>query len=211
MLRLDHMNQYEITLITKENLKGEPAKKEIENLGGKIVNIQGLEERQFAYPIKKEASGFYTAMVFEIAPEKVMELNKKLALDTEILRHLIITYRAAKTTPTTPKLTKELAKPIETEITQPAPESLVEPRETEIVPVEKPEKEDKETPAPAKEKKPTAKKAKAPEKVKVEKPKPEKMVEKPKISKTSEEIQKDLSAEDRLKALDKKLDELLKE
>lgn len=188
------MNQYEITIITKENLKGEPAKKEIVSLGGKVLNITEAEERRFSYPIKKEDSGYYTSLLFEIAPEKVLELNKKLGLDSEVLRHLIITYKAAKIT--VPK----------------APAVVAEPKkEIEKVEVPKIKEEPVIQPTPAileKEKK--AKKVK--ETIKKEE-KPKKVVEEPvKRSKETEEtMQKDLSAEDRLKALDKKLDELLKE
>lgn len=199
------MNQYEITFITKENLKGEPAKKEIESLSGKILSINSLEDRQFAYPIKKENSGTYSTIVFELAPEKVFELNKKLALDTEILRHLIITYKAASV-PTKPKvIEKTLAEPAETELAAPVETEIIpkeEPKETEV----KPEEPEQAPVEEAKEKKAAKKPTKkAPEKI--EKPKPA-----PEPSKASQEAMKEeLSAEDRLKALDKKLDELLKE
>src|SRR3990167_6595197 len=99
------MNKYEITIITKEPLdtalepssraevqgkdeKEAPVKKEIETLGGKVLGVNSLGQKQFVYPIKKETAGFYTVINFEIEPTKVLELNQKLGLKTEILRHL---------------------------------------------------------------------------------------------------------------------------
>jgi len=214
------MNQYEITIITKENLKGEPAKKEIAFLGGKVLNITEPDQRQFAYQVKKEGSGYYTTIVCEVAPEKVLELNKRLGLNADVLRHLIITYKAAATVAPKPA-EKEFVKAVGTEITAPSPEEIVvaKPAETEIIPTEeaKPaeevveEKEEvKEKQAPAVQEK--EEKPKSQKKV-VIKEKPTETVEKPVIRsrEAQEAIQKELSAEDRLKALDKKLDELLKE
>jgi len=215
------MNQYEITIITKEsfdtaqgkNLKGEPAKKEIENLGGKVLNITEPDQRQFAYQVKKEGSGYYTTIVCEVAPEKVLELNKRLGLNADVLRHLIITYKAATTVAPKPR-GEEIAKPVKTEITAPSPEEIVvaKPAETEIILTQEAKLAKEIVPTPAASEK--EKKAKPVQKAaeKEEEPKP-KVIEKPaKRSREAEEvIQKDLSAEDRLKALDKKLDELLKE
>jgi len=214
------MNQYEITIITKEpfdsaqgkNLKGEPAKKEIAALGGKVLNITEPDQRQFAYQVKKESSGYYTTIVCEVAPEKVLELNKRLGLNADVLRHLIITYKAAATVAPKPR-GEEMAKPVKTEITAPPPEEIVvaKPAETEIISTQEAKFAKEVVPAPAvseKEKKPKpVKKA-----IKKEE-EPKKVVEEPMIKsrEAQEAIQKELSAEDRLKALDKKLDELLKE
>ena len=200
------MNQYEITIITKENLKGEPAKKEIDALGGKVLNITEPDQRQFAYQVKKESSGYYTTIVCEVAPEKVLELNKRLGLNADVLRHLIITYKAA-VTPPKPAAVKPVVPPavipaqeIE-EIRE--PERKEEPITEEKVPEIKEEKKEE-----VKEKK-----AKPVKKAVKKEEEPKKVVEEPiiKSREAQEAIQKELSAEDRLKALDKKLDELLKE
>jgi len=163
------MKTYEITFITKEEIKENPAAKEIEALDGKVLSSNTLGQKQFAYRIKKETSGFYTTLVFEMAPEKVLELNRKINLNEDILRHVIITYKAAKIQKTKPvKLEKMPPKEIPTE--------------------EKPAKIIKET--------------------------PEKIIQKP--VKTAPAKKKaapkpEANEEERLEALDKKLDELLKE
>jgi len=186
------MKEYEITFITKENLKEAPVKKEIEALGGKILNISSIGQKNFVYPIKKEKSGVYTTVVFEMDPQKLMDLNKKLGLKDEIIRHLIILYKAAKIeAPKLPKLPKPEKTLPKEEVKLPEP-----PKE-----IEKP----KEIEPALKEKKATVKKV---PKKKIEKP----VIEAPKPSKETQEIEKEeVSEEERLKELDKKLDELLKE
>ena len=61
----------------------------IENLGGKLINEENLGNKKFAYPIKQVYRGFYILFGFEIEPKKVKELDQKLKLIPEILRHLI--------------------------------------------------------------------------------------------------------------------------
>jgi len=231
------MKQYEITFITKEpfdtapsiklgtsqgkDLKETPVKKEIEALGGKILNVSSIGQKNFTYPIKKEKAGFYTTVMFEIDPQKLMDLNKTIGLKEEILRHLIILYKAAKVgVPKAPKM--------------PAPEKML-PKEEIKLPepvkeIEVPKKETKveEKVAEPKEEKKAAKKV-APKKVE---PKVSKEADLSAVapalpagrSAKAEEIEKParyasesvaggetISEEERMKELDKKLDELLKE
>lgn len=184
------VSSYEITFITKEPFdaaqgRDNPVKKLIESLGGKITKTDSLGQKNFVYPIKKEKSGFYTTVDFEIEPEKVLELNKKISLQEEILRYLLITAKAASIAKPEVKIAK-----LKVEVPKIEAEAIVEK-------VEKPEAkiEEKIEEKPAKK---TTRKPKA------EKPKAE-PVKKPAIEAHEE------NEEERLKALDKKLDELLKE
>jgi len=209
------MKEYEITFITKEPFdaapsiklgtsqgkdpKEKPVKAEIEALGGKILNVSSIGQKNFTYPIKKEKSGVYTTVVFEMDPQKLLDLNKKIGLKEDILRHLIILYKAAKVEmpkmPKVPKPEKTLPK---------EPEKLPEPSFTKVTegkPAKKvtPQKEIRQLA----EKKP----------VEVAKPKVPKEVDLSAVaSAKAEEIEKEtISEEERMKELDKKLDELLKE
>ncbi|MBM2821038.1 MAG: ribosomal protein, partial [Candidatus Berkelbacteria bacterium] len=129
------MEKYEITIITKEpfdtahgkDTKDTPVKKEIESLGGKILNVQSLGQKQMAYQIKKETAGFYTVITLEIDPTKVLELNKKFGLKQEILRHLILVAKAAKTE--VPRVRKEVVetKTITPEVEEKPKEEIPEP------------------------------------------------------------------------------------
>lgn len=170
------MKIYEITFITKEDLKDKPLKEDLEKLGGKILSISGIGEKNFTYPIKKETKGFYTTISFEIEPEKLIDLNQKLSLHDDILRHLIIIGKTAQVEmPKLPKPAKEIEAP------------KVEKKEIKEVEEIKGKPEKK-----------VAKKV-------IKK-------EEPKVSAKVTEIEKDTETEeDRLKALDKKLDELLKD
>lgn len=177
---------YEITFITKEEAKGKEIQALIESLGGKISHSSSLGQKQFVYPIKKEVKGYYTTFTFELEPDKIFELNRKLVLQEEVLRFLIITAKGAITEPKTAAKIK---------IEMPKIKEETEFKTEEII--ETPEIKEKPAAEPL---------------VKVKKVKVEKVqsVEKPR--KIVEEILSEKEAEeDRLKALDKKLDELLKE
>lgn len=188
------MNQYDITIITKEDLGIEPVKKEIEALAGNIISSESLGQKKFTYEIKKETTGFYTKIIFEIEPEKLIELNKKLALKGEILRFLILTFK--KTVLSPEKKSIEVEK---------IADKKIDEKVEEIIQKEKKEESNKEV---VKEKPKKVAKKEAVEIVEAKEIKEEPK----KISKATKEIEREaVSTEERLKALDKKLDELLKE
>ncbi|MCL5406927.1 MAG: 30S ribosomal protein S6 [Patescibacteria group bacterium] len=171
--------QYEITFLTKEDLKEKPVSKEIEALDGKIISTSTLGQKQLSYKIQKEKEAYFTTVVLEIDPEKIIELNRKLNLKDEILRHLIVIFKKKETST---KITKKEELPTEE---KPKPEE-----EKKITEIEKEVETEK-----------AKKEIKTPKKVQIPAVKPKK-VEKPEI---------ELGEEERLKALDEKLDELLKE
>lgn len=185
------MKIYEITYITKEEPQG-LASKSIQALGGNVLKESSLGSRQFAYPIKKENRGFYTTVYFEIDPEKLAELNRKLTLNEEILRHLIVTainFNAEVNEVKAPVLEAETEIAEETAPKDELEETVSEePKVEEAVEEPVTEKEEKEE---VKEK-PQAK-------AKPAKKAPKKAAEEP------------VDEKERLEALDKKLDELLKD
>lgn len=210
------MKVYEITYITLDELKKSPVSEAISALGGKVLHESSLGQKQFAYPIKKEVRGFYTSYIFEIEAEKVVELDRKISLHEEILRHLLIKFEGSLENlknPTAKKTEEDgNSKPeVVKEVTDlPVEETVVKAVEKPIVtekietPTETPKKEEVkvveiEKPIVVEEKKEVIKE----EPIKVVRPKPvkhKKMV-----------IEEPENEEERLKALDKKLDELLKD
>jgi len=95
------MNNYEITFITRElgnSPAGEPFKDLLDSYSGNILSISSIGERQFVYPIKKETRGVYTTVLFEVEPNKLSDLNRKLSLTEEILRFLITAKKASAMT-----------------------------------------------------------------------------------------------------------------
>jgi len=122
---------YEITFITKEE-KDPVVKKTIESLGGKIKDHSSLGRRKLAYPIQKEKVGVYTTYLFDLTTDKIEDLNKKLKLEKEILRYLIIQKtekpteklkKEEKPAKKTKKITEKVAKPVKEKIKE-APKPL---------------------------------------------------------------------------------------
>ncbi|MBL7054108.1 30S ribosomal protein S6 [Patescibacteria group bacterium] len=77
----------------------------IKELKGEINEEKNLGNKKFAYSIKQIYKGFYILVFFNIPKEKLEELNKKLKLITEILRHVIVKKVSKKIT--TKRRTKE--------------------------------------------------------------------------------------------------------
>ena len=64
----------------------------VEKLGGKILKEENLGNKKLAYQIKQNFRGFYVLVNFEMETEKIKELNNKLKLMPEILRHMITIF-----------------------------------------------------------------------------------------------------------------------
>lgn len=190
------MNNYEITFITREDLGEKPFKDLLDSYSGNILSISSIGERQFVYPIKKETRGVYTTVLFEVDPSKLSDLNRKLGLTEEILRFLITAKKASAMA----ALAEAEAKAVKVEIE--APKVLENPEELPV-PEELSEPKKVTTPKVVKEVK-TVK-----EKTVSDKPKETKTI----IAKPEKKVEPtpEVSEEDRLKELDKKLDELLKD
>ena len=91
------MNKYEMMFIVKTTLDEEAANKVsktyeeiITSMKGKLTDSKNLGNKKLAYPIKKEATGYYYVFNFEATPEIVAEVDRKARIDENVLRHLII-------------------------------------------------------------------------------------------------------------------------
>ena len=91
------MNKYEIMFIVKATMESADIKKcaesfksLISDLKGKVVEYKELGEKKLAYPIKKELNGYYYVMQVEANKEIIQEFDRKIRLDENVLRHLII-------------------------------------------------------------------------------------------------------------------------
>ncbi len=91
------MNSYLLTLVLKPSLD-EKARKELlmemkkKMLGdlGKVVKEDLWGERDLAYPIKKNAKGYYVHFEFETLPNVAKDLDKNLKVEEDIIRYLLI-------------------------------------------------------------------------------------------------------------------------
>lgn len=84
-----------MTLVLKPDLKKESREKLLKELKkwlgkGKILSSKEWGKKELSYPIKKEKEGEYLFLEIEMTPEKGGEIEKKLRLEEEILRHLLL-------------------------------------------------------------------------------------------------------------------------
>ena len=91
------MNKYDIMFIVKATMESadvkkcaETYKKLISDLKGKVVEYKELGSKKLAYPIKKELNGYYFVMQVEADKDIIHEFDRKIHLDENVLRYLII-------------------------------------------------------------------------------------------------------------------------
>ena len=91
------MDKYEIMFIVKTTLEESVVKSTVESLTsiitdmkGKVENSKDMGQRELAYPIKKEISGFYYVLTVEASHEAIAEFDRKARLNENIIRHQII-------------------------------------------------------------------------------------------------------------------------
>ena len=94
------MSFYENTLITKQDLP----KSELDNIkekysdlinnnSGKVVKIEDWGLLNLSRKIRKYNKGFYIHYKFEGNKETINEINKKIKVDSSIIRNLIVKYK----------------------------------------------------------------------------------------------------------------------
>ncbi|MBU0731359.1 30S ribosomal protein S6 [Patescibacteria group bacterium] len=95
-----YMEHYEVLFIVPGAMKDEEAaetigkvKKLLEDLGAKITKEENWGRKSLAYQIKHETQGIYGLFEFDMEKDKLEELNKRMRLSREILRHLVIKAR----------------------------------------------------------------------------------------------------------------------
>lgn len=88
------MNKYDLTILVKK-AEGVEAKIEklVKALEGKLGKFTEMGKKQLAYPIAKTREAVFLNWVVELPGEGVVQLEKKLTVDKEILRHLCLRVR----------------------------------------------------------------------------------------------------------------------
>lgn len=182
------MKSYELIYIIFGDIQESDVKKiqkkvldAIEKIGGKVTKEDFWGKKPLAYAIKKQDFGFYVLILCDLPPEKLETLESEIKLIDKVIRHLITKKEEIKVK----KAVKSKAK------------KAVSKEEKKVEKAEKPKVE------PEKVEKPKVIKSKPakPEPVKPLEEKPKKTTEKEKVSEDKE----------RAAALDKKLEEILKE
>lgn len=91
------MTKYEIMFIVKATLEETALNnitKEVQKLitdnKSTVIEFKDMGRKKLAYPINKEVSGFYYLMNVEANRETIEEFDRKLRINENILRHLIL-------------------------------------------------------------------------------------------------------------------------
>ena len=91
------MKEYELLYIvgtqyTDEEIVGVQAvvTKLLEDAGAKILRQENLGKIRLAYPIKKIRHGSYILVMFNAEPSALNDLNRRIALSDEVLRHTLL-------------------------------------------------------------------------------------------------------------------------
>ncbi len=94
------MSFYENTLVAKQDLgkaELEKIKEKYNNLinknSGKVIKIEEWGLLNLARKIKRYKKGFYIHYKFEGNKETLNEINKKIKIDSSIIRHLVVKYK----------------------------------------------------------------------------------------------------------------------
>jgi len=98
------MNFYEHTLIAKQDLSTpelnnieKKYKDIIDKTDGKIIKIEKWGLLSFAKKIKSYNKGFYIHYKFEGNKNTLNEIDKKVKIDSSIIRHLLVKYKKLDT------------------------------------------------------------------------------------------------------------------
>lgn len=62
----------------------------IEELGGSVTKVDYWGRRRLAYPIRDFREGYYVFLMLDFPSDKVSELERRLLLNDQVLRHLVV-------------------------------------------------------------------------------------------------------------------------
>jgi len=98
------MSFYENTLVTKQDLAVSDLKKIkekysdlINSNSGKVIKIEEWGLLNLARKIKKYNKGFYIHYKFQGSKKTLNEMDKKIKIDSAIIRHLLVKYKKLDT------------------------------------------------------------------------------------------------------------------
>lgn len=91
------MNKYELLYIVPAQYTDEEVVKIqseisalVEEVGGKVIRDENLGKIRLAYPIKKARHGTYILVYFDAEGSVLSELDRRLRLADEVLRHTVL-------------------------------------------------------------------------------------------------------------------------
>jgi small subunit ribosomal protein S6 len=118
------LRDYEVLYIVRADLEDEKVQEVvkrvntlIEKSGGTTARTNLWGKRRLAYEVKHQSEGSYVLQDFEIAQERLPELEAALKISEEVLRHLIVRKPdKAPATPVPPPPAEVVLEPIASEV-----------------------------------------------------------------------------------------------
>ena len=87
--------QYELTILMSAETPAKTVESALQELvakaGASVVVSESWGKKDLAYEIKHQKAGIYLHTVIEAAPEQVVDLDRRLRLNEELLRYLLVT------------------------------------------------------------------------------------------------------------------------
>ena len=89
-------NNYETIMIINSNLEEATIRATIEkfesliNANGKVESTEEWGKKKLAYPIKKQAEGYYVLVNFTSNPEFIDELSRIYNITDEVIKHIVV-------------------------------------------------------------------------------------------------------------------------
>lgn len=68
----------------------------IETQGGNLGELEVWGKRDFSFPINHKAAGVYYLQYFQIEPKFIIEIDKRLKIDTHVVRYLLVRQQKRK-------------------------------------------------------------------------------------------------------------------
>jgi len=101
------MRDYEVVYIFNSELEDEDVESRLDSYheqltgegSGEITAVEDWGKRQLAYPIENKENGRYVVAQFSVEPERLEEYERKLKLDGDLLRHLVVLHEEELPTP----------------------------------------------------------------------------------------------------------------
>ncbi|MGN0659394.1 MAG: 30S ribosomal protein S6 [Emergencia sp.] len=90
------MTKYEVMFIINPTLEEEKREAAIEKIkaviaaDGEVEKVDAWGMRKLAYPIEKKNEGYYVVIEFSASPELPKELDRRLRISDDVMRHIII-------------------------------------------------------------------------------------------------------------------------
>ena len=90
------MNKYELMFVIDPDLEESAKEAMIETVKGiiaaegEVTNTDVWGLRKLAYPIEKKKEGYYVVMQFDAAPTLPKELDRRLRISENCMRHVIV-------------------------------------------------------------------------------------------------------------------------